>query len=208
MYYYIMNHYFIGKVLIQNDAKKLNNAQSFLGRKIPTVGKIFNFNTKFAYLGYMNEQTMMELQSKISNVFETLTDTLGPQECTYTKYGITGLKTTKKSISILYENSKISDVIVPYLRSYTNQLTGDESDFYPHISLLRIDANDVNEVMKEDDKGKNILEKTFLPKPNTFTVDSIDIIKGTPIVKRMGQPSKYDDMDMKVINRYMLRGNL
>lgn len=202
-----MNHYFIGKVLNQNDAKQLNGPQSFIARNVPTVGKVFNFNTKFAYLGYMDENTILELQSKISNVLETLSDTFGPQSCTYTSFGITGLKTTKKSISILYKCDSVEKVIVPYLRSYINKFTGDESDFYPHVSLLRIDANDVNEVLKEDDSGKNILEKTFIPKQNTFDIDSIDIIKGTPIVKRMGQPSKYDDMDMKVINRYMLRGD-
>lgn len=202
-----MNHYFIGKVLNANDAKRLKGAQSYLSRSVPVVGKIFNFNTKFAYLGYMDEPTILELQNKISNVLETVTDTYGPQTATFTQYGIAGLKTTKKSVSILYKNDNVSDVIVPYLRSYINKLTGDTSDFYPHVSLLRIDASDVSDVMKEDAKGQTILQKTFLPKPNTFTIDSIDLIQGKPIIKRMGQPSKYDDMELKVINKFMLRGD-
>ena len=63
-----MNHYFIGKVLNANDAKRLKGAQSYLSHSVPVVGKIFNFNTKFAYLGYMDEATILELQNKISNV--------------------------------------------------------------------------------------------------------------------------------------------
>lgn len=202
-----MNHYFIGKVLNTEDAKKLIKSQSFISRNIPTVGKVFNFNTKFAYLGYMDDKTILDLQNKISNVLEAVTDNFGPQICTYTGYGITGLKTTKKSVSTLYKCDNISNTIVPYLRSYINEITEDTSDFYPHVSLLRIDAGDVSEVLKEDNKGKNILQKTYLPDPKTFKIDSIDIIKGIPLIKRVGTPSRYDDMELKVINKYALRGN-
>ncbi len=201
-----MNHYFIGKLLNPDDAKKLIKSQSYISRNIPTTGKIFNFNTKFAYLGYMDEQTILDLQNKISNVLESLTDNFGPQKCNYTGYGITGLKTTKKSVSILYDCDVISKVIVPYLRHYINQITDDVSDFYPHVSLLRIAAADVNEVLKEDDKGKSILQKTYLPDSKTFVIDSIDIMRGDLKIKRLGMPSRLDDMDMKVINKYTLRG--
>ncbi len=201
-----MNHYFIGKLLNPEDTKKLIKNQSFISRNIPTIGKVFNFNTKFAYLGYMDEPTMLELQNKISNVLETISDSFGPQTCTYTGYGITGLKTTKKSVSVLYDCDTFSKIIVPYLRSYIDQVTGDTSDFYPHVSLLRIDAGDVNEVLKEDNKGKNILQKTYLPDPKTFSIDSIDIMKGELIIKRSGQPSRYDDMNIKKINSFKLRG--
>ena len=201
-----MNHYFIGKLLNPDDAKKLIKSQSYISRNIPTTGKVFNFNTKFAYLGYMDEQTLLDLQNKISNVLEALTDKFGPQTCNYTGYGITGLKTTKKSVAVLYDCDEVSKIIVPYLRNYIDEITGNTSDFYPHVSLLRIDAGDVNEIMKEDDKGKSILQKTYLPDPKTFTFDSIDIMKGELLVKRSGQPSRYDDMNVKVINRYKLRG--
>jgi len=204
-----MNHYFIGKNLNPEDSKKLNSAQSFIARGgVPSVGKVFNFNTKFAYLGYMDEPTFLELQNKLSNVLEAITDKFGPQTCTYTNYGITGLKTTKKSVSVLYECDNLSKVIVPYLRSYVDEITGDTSDFYPHVSLLRIEASDVKEVLKEDKDGKTILQKTYLPKPNTFTVDSIDIMKGIPKIKRSGTPSRLDDMDIKIINKHSLRGDL
>ena len=65
-----MNHYFIGKVLNQNDSKKLNGPQSFISRNVPTVGKVFNFNIKFAYLGYMDETTILELQNKMHKIKE------------------------------------------------------------------------------------------------------------------------------------------
>lgn len=203
-----MNHYFIGKLLNPEDSKKLNSAQSYIARSTPAVGKVFNFNTKFAYLGYMDEPTFLDLQNKISNVLEALTDKFGPQTCTYTGYGVTGLKTTKKSVSALYECDNLSKVIVPYLRSYIDEITGDTSDFYPHVSLLRVEASDVKEVLKEDNQGKNILQKTFLPKPNTFAVDSIDIMKGIPKIKRSGTPSRLDDMDIKFVNKYVLRGDM
>ncbi len=201
-----MNHYFIGKLLNPEDSKKLIKSQSYISRNIPTTGKVFNFNTKFAYLGYMDEQTILDLQNKISNVLEAITDNFGSQTCKYSGYGITGLRTTKKSVAVLYDCDVVSKIIVPYLRNYTNQVTDDDSDFYPHVSLLRIAASDVNEVLKEDDKGKTILQKTYLPDPKTFKIDSIDIMKGELLVKRAGQPSKFDDMNMKVINRFELRG--
>lgn len=201
-----MNHYFIGKLLNPDDSKKLLKSQSYLSRNIPPTGKVFNFNTKFAYLGYMDDQTFLDLQNKISNVLETISDNFGPQDATYTGYGITGLKTTKKSVALLYDCDIVSKIIVPYLRSYIDEITGDTSDFYPHVSLLRIDAGDVSEVLKKDDKNKNILQKTYLPDPKTFKIDSIDIMKGELIVKRSGQPSKTDDMNMKFVNKYVLRG--
>ncbi len=203
-----MNHYFIGKMLNPEDSKKLNSSQSYISHNIPAVGKVFNFNTKFAYLGYMDEQTFLDLQNKISNVLEAITDKFGPQIGTYTGYGITGLKTTKKSVSVLYESDNLSKVIVPYLRSYIDEITGDTSDFYPHVSLLRVEASDVKEVLKKDNQGKDILEKVFLPKPNTFTVDSIDIMKGIPKIKRSGTPSRLDDMDIEFVNKYTLGGDM
>ena len=98
-----MNHYFIGKLLNPDDAKKLIKNQSYISRNIPTVGKVFGFNTKFAYLGYMDDQTLLNLQNKISNILEATTDNFSPQTCTYSGYGITGLKTTKKSVAVLYD---------------------------------------------------------------------------------------------------------
>jgi len=201
-----MNHYFIGKLLNPEDARKLIKSQGYISRNIPTTGKVFNFNTKFAYLGYMDDQTFLALQNKLSNVLEALSDNIKPQTGKYTGYAITGLKTTKKSVAILYQNDIITNVLVPYLRSYVNKVTGDESDFLPHVSLLRIDASDVNEVLKEDDKGKNILQKTYLPDPKIFKIDSIDIMKGELLVKRTGQPSKTDDMNMRKVVSYPLRG--
>jgi len=202
-----MNHYFIGKLLNPDDAKRLTKGQNYISKNIPTSGKVFNFNTKFAYLGYLSDQDILELQNKLSNVMEALSDKIGPQTATYSKYGVTGIRTTKKSISLLYKNDTITNVVVPYLRNYINQITDDSSDFLPHVSLLRIDANDVNMVTKKDDKGQNILEKTYLPDPNSFIIDSIDIMKGIPVVKRQGAPSKYDDMNMTVINKFKLLGS-
>jgi len=205
-----MNHYFIGKILNIPDSKKLNSGQTFISRniKVAPTGKIFKFNTKFAYLGYMDHQTFLELQNKISNVLEALSEKFGPQTCKYTKYDITGLKTTKKSISILYSCNNINNVIVPYLRSYINEITGDTSDFKPHVSLLRVDASDIKEVLKEDNTGKNILEKVFLPKENTLLIDSIDIMRGIPKIKRSGTPSRLDDMDIEFVSKYSLNGKL
>lgn len=199
-----MDHYFIGKLLNPEDSKKLIGKQSYITRNlnVPITGKIINFNTKFTYLGYMDEQTMLKLQDKLNNVFEALTMKYKPQKCTYTGYGITGLRTTKKSIAALYNCPIVEQVIVPFIRSYTDDITGETAGFYPHVSLLRIDARDQSEVEKQ-----SILNKTYLPDPNTFTIDSIDILKGTPKIRRSGPSSRYDDMEIKVINKYMLRGN-
>lgn len=201
-----MNHYFIGKLLNPDDAKKLYGKQSFLSRNIPTTGKIFNFNTKFGYLGYMDEGTMLSLQDKLNNIFEALSNEFGPQKCKYIEYGITGLKTTKKSVSILYENDNIENIIVPYIRSYIDKITGETSYFYPHVALVRFDVRDQSEILKEDEKGKNILGRTFLPDPPEFLIDSVDILMGQTKIKRTGAPSKYDDMEMKVIHKYNLTG--
>lgn len=203
-----MNHYFIGKLLNQDDAKKLVGKQSYITKNlnVPVIDKIINPNTKFAYLGYMDENTILKLQDKLNNIFEAISTQFGTQTCTYKQYGITGLKTTKKSIGLLYNCSKISNIIVPYIRSYSDYITGETSDFYPHISLLRIDAKDQSSVLKPDNKGLSILEKTYLPDPKTFTIDSIDILRGDLKIKRSGLPSRYDDMELKVIHKYMLTG--
>jgi len=200
-----MNHYFIGKLLNSNDAQKLTGKQNYLSRNLPVTNKVINFNTKFAYLGYLDDNTMLDLQDKLNNVFEALTKTFQPFNCEYTQYGISGLKSTKKSVSVLYNNSEVSNVIVPFIRHYTNQITEDDSDFYPHVALLRFDASDYSKVVSaKDKKGLPLLETTFLPEPAYFTVDSIDIMKGTPLVRRSGPSSKTDDMDISVIHRYKL----
>lgn len=202
-----MNHYFIGKLLNPEDANRLKGKQSYLSRQIPTTGKVFNFNTKFAYLGYMDEKTMLELQDKLNNVFETLTENITTQKCVYTKYDITGPKTTKKSISLLYQNPTIENVVVPYIRSFTDGITEmrDAEGYTPHVALVRFDARDIGEVMKKNVKDLTVLNKTFMPEPREFTVDSIDIMRGELKVRRSGPPSPDDDMDLKVVHKYRLR---
>ena len=201
--YIIMNHYFIGKFLNQDDQKKLFGKQTYLSKNLPITNKVENLNTKFAYLGYFDDLTMLELQDKLNNVMESITSYIDPINAIYKNYSITGLKTTKKNISILYDCPIITDIVVPYIRSYTNQFTEDTSDFYPHISLLRFDAKNLTTILnKTDNKGNNILENTFLPEPNTFLLDSIDIMKGVPKFRRSGPSSRYDDMDITIIHRY------
>lgn len=200
------NHYFIGKLLNPEEAKQLQGSQSYLSRNIKTTGKVINFNTKFAYLGYLDHESLLMLQDKLNNVFESIVNQYGPQKCKYTQFGITGLKTTKKSVSLLYQNDNLQKIIVPFIRHYVKQITEDESDFYPHVALLRFNARDENDILKPGKDGKNILQKTFVPRNPIFTVDSIDLMKGELKVRRMGAPSKYDDMDMVLVNSYKLRG--
>lgn len=202
-----MNHYFIGKLLNPEDARKLVGKQKYLSKQINVTGKVFNFNTKFAYLGYLDQSTELQLKDKLFNIFEAITAQYGPQKAKYTKYSVTGLKTTKKSVSVLYENKNITDIIVPYIRSYTDEITDGPSDFLAHVALLRFDASDVGQIMKKNEKELTILNKTFMPEPNTFNIDSIDILRGVPKVRRSGAPSRYDDMDIEVVDKFVLRGN-
>ena len=196
-----MNYYFIGKLLNTNDGGKLNGPRGFLTRNIPSIGKVYNFNTKFAYLGYMNEATELVIKDKLNNMFEAIANKYAPQECQYTQYDITGPLKTKKAISILYENDNISNVIVPYIRSYTDAVFSyQQTEYVPHIAMLRFDPR--------ESFNPSILQKTRLPTPNTFTIDSIDLLKGVPATTRAGPPSKYDDMYIKLVNRYPLTGSL
>ena len=196
-----MHHYFIGKLLNEDDSKNLSGAQSYIVKKTGSK-KITNLNAKFAYLGYMDEETFLQLQDKISNILGSISDNFAPHTCKYTGFDITGEKTTKKSISVLYENDVITKILVPYLRSYLSPITGESNVFFPHVSLARIDVQNIN------DEIRDIVSKVFIPKYNpTFKIDTIDIMKGIPKVVRSGPSSKLDEMDMVLVSSYKLVGS-
>ena len=193
-----MHHYFIGKLLNQEDSKNLIGTQSYISRKINSK-KISNLNIKFAYLGYMDDETFLSLQDKISNIMSALSENVSASKSMYTGFGITGEKTTKKSVSIMYQNDIITKIVVPYLRSYLSPITGESMDYFPHISLTRIDVNNITADIEE------FLTTVRIPQNNTFTIDTIDILKGIPKIVRPGPSSKLDDMDMEVRASYALK---
>lgn len=212
-------HYFIGKMINNEESHQLNGSQNYLLKQMNNLGvapsgkiQVKQFHTKFAYLGYTNKETELEVKDKLNNVFEALRNKFAPVQATYTGYNITGIK-TKKSISLMYTCDLVSEIIVPYIRSYTEDMRyypeeKNEPSFNPHVALIRFDAKDQNTLLKPDDSGKNLLQKVFLPKDPHFMIDSIDLLCGKPRITRPGTPSKYDDMDIEVVHRYTFIGNL
>ncbi len=208
-----MNHYFIGYLLKPDDSKKLIGGQNFITRTlnqkdVQVLGKVTDFHTKFSYLGYLDKATELLIKDKLSNVFEAISSKFGPLEGEMTRYGLTkGIK-TKKSVAIYFKNADLENIIVPYIRSYTDHmLTKIPEDFEPHISLLRVDVKDTSKILEKDPRtGQDILEKTYLPKDNKFVIDSIQFLRGKPKIARTGAPSKYDEMDIEIIDQYKLRG--
>lgn len=196
-----MHHYFIGKLLNSEDSKNLIGAQGYIERKTKSK-KISELNAKFAYLGYMDDQTFLELQDKISNITGVISEKFKACECVYTEFGITGEKTTKKSISIMYKNDTITEILVPYLRSFISPITGESNIFYPHISLARINTADINQELEE------FVKTIRIPKATSFTIDTLDIMKGNPKVIRSGPSSKLDEMDMELVQSYKLVGTI
>ena len=209
-----MNHYFIGFLLKSEDSRKLMGAQNYLTSQLhkknaSILGKVTNFHTKFAYLGYLDNQTELLIRDKLNNVFEAIANKFKPLEGEMTEINLTkGIK-TNKSIAIFYENKDLENIIIPYLRSYIDKMLDKPSEkVEPHISILRVDARDTGKILEKDPKSqKNILEQTFLPKENKFIIDSIQFLRGKPKITRTGAPSKYDEMDIEIINQYQLRGN-
>ena len=196
-----MHHYFIGKLLNPEDSKNLIGAQGYIERKTKSK-KVVELNAKFAYLGYMDDATFLELQDKISNITGVISEKFKAQECVYTGFGITGEKTTKKSVSIMYKNDVITQILVPYLRSFISTITNESNIFYPHISLARINTSDINQELE------SFVETIRVPKTQSFTIDSLDIMKGIPKVIRSGPSSKLDDMDMELVQSYKLVGSI
>lgn len=205
-----MNHYFIGFLLKNEDARKISSTQTYLSNllnrmDVDIIGKVLNFNTKFAYLGYLDHNSELIFKDKLNNIFEALSSKIKPNKSTYISYGITGSK-TKKSISAIYKNEILEDVIVPYIRSYTDEMTQRTTidDFIPHVAILRFNADDMGKIVKKDKNGKTLLDKIFLPKPDYFEIDSIQLLRGKTVITRQGAPSKYDDMNIEVIAQYKL----
>jgi hypothetical protein len=53
------------------------------------------------------------------------------------------------------------------------------------------------------DKSKKIFFETQSVPENSFIIDNISLIKGTPLKKRMGTPSTHDPMNFEVVHDYV-----
>jgi len=141
------------------------------------------FHTRFVYLGYLTDDSLEEFMQYINPAMMALAKTFAPIRCPFGDFSVKR-KSNYKKISVLYSSSIVSYVIVPYLRNYVNDILGypKTGEYMPHVNLCTV-KGPVDE-----------LPSTLVPE--YFDIRSIDILKGVPVEKRSGTPSKHDTMNI------------
>jgi hypothetical protein len=177
------NHYFIGASFDKSVTKPLRKIQNHIQRTMSVRHTVNQFHTRFVYLGYLTDDSLEEFMQYINPAMMALAKTFAPIRCPFGDFSVKR-KSNYKKISVLYSSSIVSYVIVPYLRNYVNDILGypKTGEYMPHVNLCTV-------------KGP-VEELPTTLVPEYFDIRSIDILKGVPVEKRSGTPSKHDTMNI------------
>lgn len=193
-------HFFIGNIFKNDEQIKiLKKIQKKLRFKYGL--KNFQFNNKFftnlIYLGYFDINTAnLYMENILSPLLEAISNNFKVLECQYLNFKLDYDKVFYNlSIEVNDKNNNLSDIIVPYL--YKNAITPIYNKEYknqvPLVNVL---------YYKDSTRIKNINNiKIELPK-NTFKIDHLSLIKGTPYKYRVGTPSVHDQLILEEIEQY------
>ena len=196
------SHYFIGNVL--NDKNliiKLKNLNQQLRTKYKLQESHINnlITTNLIYLGYFDIETA---QVYMNNIFQYLlksvTEKFAPLECNITNFNIDKDSSFFK-IMLQYKdkNNYLEKIIIPYL--YQNGIV-------PVLGNKRYNRRgSIDCIFFKDSsiiKNKKFRIMTEFPK-ETFEINNLCLIKGTPTKVRSGTPSIHDQLSYEVIKEYI-----
>ncbi len=196
-------HFFIGHML--NDIsviKQLFNLRKKFKNKYKM--KEVHWNNKFfvnmIYLGYFDMATAnIYMEYIMTPLIKALTEKINSLNSTFTQYKLmVDTSFYNLSVKLTDDNNILDTVIIPYL--FENGIlpvyTKKKTQCNPYISLLHYKSS-IKLKSKKDIK---------IPVPmNVININSISLIKGTPIKYRPGTPSIHDQLNIEEVVKYNLR---
>lgn len=193
-------HFFIGNIFKNDEQIKfLKKVQKKLRFKYGL--KDFQFNNKFftnlIYLGYFDYDTAtIYMDNIMTPLLESISNNFNVLKCEYMNFNLDFDNVFHNiSIDIKDTHNYLVDIIIPYL--YNNAITPiydkEYKKHHPFINIL---------YYKDSTRIKNVDNiKIELPK-NTFKIDHLSLIKGTPYKYRAGMPSIHDQLILEEIEEY------
>jgi hypothetical protein len=195
------HHYFIGNIfnnpsqiiLLKNIQKKLKKKYHL--KDVHWNNKLF---TNMIYLGYFEQSTAdLYMNNIINHLLNPLSNKISELNCHYTSYKLDYDKSFYK-ISLKFEDEEnlLERIIIPYLHQNailpiyekkTNILKPSiDLIYYKHSKIIG-DKKDAIKIQVPTD---------------TFKIDHIALIKGTPIKLRSGTPSLHDQMTLEEVSNF------
>jgi len=196
------SHYFIGNVL--NDKNliiKLKNLNQQLRIKYKLQESHVNnlITTNLIYLGYFDIETAQVYMNDIFQyLLKSITSKFAPLECNITNFNIDRDSSFFK-IMLQYKdtNNYLEKIIIPYLH---------QNGIVPVLGNKRYNRRgSIDCVFFKDSniiKSKKFRIMTDFPK-ETFEINNLCLIKGTPTKIRSGTPSIHDQLSYEVIKEYV-----
>jgi len=224
---YHSHHYFIGKRLKKSEAMKIRDVQQEIMNKneiLEPMDKINNIYSPFIYLGYFNENIENKLKQLLVPELFAVAEKFGPMRCPLKNFSLTGQSKNYKYVGLTFEtpNNYLENIIIPYLKSYLDEYTGTNLTYehIPMIPLYRLRKNKLGEFIKSNPHTKNGNKTIFtnfkmpaLPynsktKERYIDLDSIDLLRATPVVVKKGKKSFNEQMHIDSVLTIPLAGKL
>jgi len=225
---YHSHHYFIGKRLKKTEAVKIREIQQEIGSKnefLQPQDKVNNIYSPYIYLGYFNESIENKLKRLILPSLFAVAEKFGPLRCPIKNYSLTGQSKNYKYVALTYQspNNYLEDIIIPYLKSYLDDYTGENLQFenIPMVPLYRLKKKEIEQFVSSNPHTKNNKGKisfteykmpmvgyNFKTKTRYVDVDSIDLLRATPVVVKKGKKSFNEQLHIDSVLSIPLAGNL
>jgi hypothetical protein len=199
-------HYFVGYKM-QNEAGRFKGLQRFLTNQLNIKnGKMVqDFHLRFAYLGYLDNSVLELFVDKIlGSLLETVEKNICEISCTTSRVKIRKkVNSDYAKVVVNLDNDEL-DKIIKYLVKYGTSKVFDNyneaSVKSAHINLFTFSTktNDVQAIRKKLAQLQSKKGNGKKVNPISFKVNKIEVLKGIPLVRRSGTPSKEDEMTIEV----------
>ena len=230
---YHSHHYLIGKRLSKDSSMKIKDLQTQLQNQysfLTPVSRVQNIYTPFLYLGYLSESVEPKLKNLVSPQLFSLGEDLSSHRLYLNGYTFTGQSNSFKYLGLTYEDPEnaIEKVIIPYLKSYLDVYT-EMNLLYenlPMIPLFRLNNSMQKQFLQQNQNKYEVKEignrkypyfnNISLPnvkydkdaKKKFVELDSIELLRATPIKIKKGKKSFNDQLAIDSILSIPLAGNL
>ena len=195
------SHYFISNVLNnKNLIVKIKNLNQKLRTKYKLQESHYNnlITTNLIYLGYFDIETAQIYMNDIfQHLLKTVSEKFAPLDCNITNFKLDRDSSFFK-ISLQYKdkNNYLEKIIIPYLY---------ENGIIPVLGNKRYNRRGTIDCIffKHSDiiNHKKYRIKDEIPN-ETFEINNLCLLKGTPVKVRSGTPSIHDQMSYEVVKEY------
>ena len=208
----VKHHYFIGCKI--NDEILIEKLE-LLKKKLINKYKIQEFHypnlvtTNLIYLGYFDHNVAELFMDKIIRFLcQSITKKFSKLQCNIKNFKMIYDGTYNKvMLQLEDENSHLSNTIIPFLqKSGIEPIYGSKKfESKASIDMIYFKKSDKIDELKQKFKKKF---KIMLDFPiDTFILDSLVLIQGTPLITRSGLPSTHDQMNFKIIKEFEYKFN-